>query len=607
MIRRTGVVPLPVPSPDARVQTNVAIPAPGDAELVADLYIPEGRPPFPAVVEITPYGASKQASVGAMYAARGYLFLAVDARGRYRSSGHWEPVINDQQDGHAVIGWLSGHPLCNGRIGSRGHSYSAYNQLLAAIDAPAGLQAMVVAMAPGDPFDNVPYQGGAYNLEDLFWLLGTTGRVCVDDGVVAEEPRPSYFAPPTPPPSYGLREELAYLERHEKEQQEAFEQRWIAALQALPFREVDLRFGVRHEVFREWVAHWKLDAYWRGRSAGPRLDRTAVPTFFLSGWWDVNSRGATRFFRAMRERAATGAARAKQRLLMGPWDHAFEAPDCTYLPPDEKVQIERGAAREALNDEFAWFDAHLMDIPPGPATRSRVTLYVTGLHQWRDFDDWPPAESHPQTWYLAAGGRAGGVLVLEPPAHGAGLSRYRFDPSTPTPFGPRDVAGARAPFDNARIETGRDDLLVFNTPPFAEATALIGEVALVLYAEGDAPDFDLCAKLLDVYPDGRAIYLTDGIVRARFRKGWDRQVMMAPGEIGEFQIDLWHIAHVMRPGHRLRLEIASAALLRFDVNPCTGGDLADETKMGGTEVRVRHDIDHASRLILPVCTDSGLV
>ena len=171
----------PVPPASRDVHTNVVIAADDGVELIGDLYVPPGEPPFPAVVEITPYNARHLATLGDIYAARGFVFLAVDVRGRYRSAGAWEPLLHDRRDGHAVINWLAAHPLCNGRVGSRGHSYSGYNQLLAAIDAPRSLQAMVVGVAPGDVFDNVPFQGGAYDLSDLMWLMGMTGRVCSDE------------------------------------------------------------------------------------------------------------------------------------------------------------------------------------------------------------------------------------------------------------------------------------------------------------------------------------------------------------------------------------------------------------------------------------------
>jgi len=650
MTKSIGNYLSPVSPSSDRVRTNQVIITPDGIELASDLYIPWGDPPFPAVIEITPYGSQSLSRLGDIYATRGFLFLAVDSRGRYRSSGVWSPLTHDQADGHAVIRWMAHHELCNGRVGTRGHSYSGYNQLLAAIDAPSELQAMVVGVAPGDPFENVPFQGGAYDLNDLFWLLSMTDRICtdaVDEEFDAGEARlngenqrgdaSSSIVNLQNGTLQHSREENREENQGDKERREDKESLkdkknqedaecdllFDQALLARPFRDIDLRFGIRQETFREWINHWQFDDFWEARSVGRRLNRTAVPTLHISGWWDGNGRGSTAFYKGMRERAATAPAREAQRLLLGAWNHDLNAPDCNDLPEEDAMMIYRAACRNSLNDELAWFDKHLMDINPGPSTKSRVTLYLTGIYRWMDFEDWPPPNTQPVDYYLAgvgegieegdetgAGkrGKAGkkfGSLRLAISSEGPEESTYLFNPEDPTPFASPDVDGEKIPFDNAAleklaVEEERSDILIFDTSVMEEPLALIGELSLILYSYADAPDFDLCAKLLDVYPDGRAIYLTDGLIRARFRKGWDKPELAAPLEAAAYSIDLWHIGHIVRPGHTLRLEVSSAAFLRFDINPCTGGCLADETNSRPARVTILHSSSHPSRLVLPV-------
>ncbi|MEJ2143386.1 MAG: CocE/NonD family hydrolase [Gammaproteobacteria bacterium] len=277
------------------------------------------------------------------------------------------------------------------------------------------------------------------------------------------------------------------------------------------------------------------------------------------------------------------------------------------MPEEEATQIARAASRDELNDEFAWFDEHLMDITPGPSTRARTSLYITGVYQWFEFDDWPPTETHSTPYYLVVDEHDRNGHLQRVAADGiSNCSSYRFDPDQPTPFWAKETVLDRSPFDNASLEQQRNDMLLFDTPVVEEPLALVGELSVMLYASADVADFDLYAKLLDVYPDGRAIFLTDGIMRARFREGWQQPDQVKPGDIQPYLVELWHLGHVLRTGHMLRLEIASSALGRFDVNPCTGTNLATETRCQIANVTIQHNVTYPSHLILPVYHDDRL-
>jgi len=133
-------------------------------------------------------------------------------------------------------------------------------------------------------------------------------------------------------------------------------------------------------------------------------------------------------------------------------------------------------------------------------------------------------------------------------------------------------------------------------------TEVTGPVRLTLHVSSNAPDTDFTGKLVDVYPDGRAMLLTDGILRARYREGLDRQVPMIPGEVYCLDIDLVATSNVFRAGHRIRLEVSSSNFPRFDRNTNTGGVIARE---GAQDFKVAtnqilHDGEHASHLVLPI-------
>lgn len=554
-----GAGPWPAPQ-TSHLRPNLRIRMPDGVELVGDLYLPKGRGPWPVIIERTPYGAAALGPLGDCYAAHGYLFLAVDVRGRFRSGGTWDPLSHEKEDGPAVIKWAVALPECNGKVGTRGHSYAGANQLMAAPHAGPALKAMVVYVAPGDAFDNVPFQGGAYDLSDLMWAWFQTGPT----GHSAQE------------------EELEEGEAADRAY-EARDAEILAALHARPFGEVDVRLGLRMPFFREWVKHWKRDAFWKERSWLPGLGRAKVPALHISGWWDNNGRGSVLAHRAL------GGAAGGQRLILGPWDHSLEAPLLDDLPEHEAALVNRAALRDAFNDELAWFEQHLKGIgrslPP-------AEILITGAWQWVEAADWPPVSAVQTEWFLDA---SGGLDTR--PAR-PGKRKYIFDPANPNPINYPEAPVDLAPYDTSPDLC--DDALTYRSPLLSDDVLAMGDVRVILNAATTARDVDWVARLTDEYPDGRSIFIRDGILRARFHRGFARPHFVPPGQFAEHAIDLWHVGHLFRKGHRIRVEIRSSARGRWDVNPGDGGNLATSTANVVSTQTISHGTLRGSRLLLPV-------
>ena len=155
------------------------------------------------------------------------------------------------------------------------------------------------------------------------------------------------------------------------------------------------------------------------------------------------------------------------------------------------------------------------------------------------------------------------------------------------------------PFDQSEVER-RQDLLVYTSAPLTEHVEATGNVTVVLHAASDALDTDFTAKLVDVYPDGRAINLCDGIQRARTRGGAGTQRLLKPGKVEVFEIDLWVTSNLFARGHRIRVEIASSNFPRFDRNPNTGQDFGTDTVLKPAKQTVWHSGVYPSHLVLPV-------
>ncbi|HEY8414755.1 MAG TPA: CocE/NonD family hydrolase, partial [Thermaerobacter sp.] len=255
--------------------------------------------------------------------------------------------------------------------------------------------------------------------------------------------------------------------------------------------------------------------------------------------------------------------------------------------------------------EVRWLDYWLKGIDNGIGDEPPISLFIMGANYWRDEHEWPLARTRWTKFYLRSGGRANsrfgdGVLSTEPPATDEPPDVYLYDPARPVPFITDPLSSQiGGPDDYSAIET-RGDVLVYSTPPLDRDVEVTGPVNLVLYASSSAVDTDFMAKLVDVHPNGFCQRLCDGIVRARFREGMDKEVFMEPGKVYRFEIDLWNTAQVFKRGHRIRLEIASSAFPKYDRNLNTGEPLATSTRMVVAENRVWHTPAWPSHLILPI-------
>jgi putative CocE/NonD family hydrolase len=238
-----------------------------------------------------------------------------------------------------------------------------------------------------------------------------------------------------------------------------------------------------------------------------------------------------------------------------------------------------------------------------------VRLFVMGANKWRDEDDWPLQRARATEYFLHSRGganslRGDGTLSLEAPQASETVDKFTYDPSKPVPTigGPLCCDGQHLPPGprDQRPAEARDDVLVYTTEPFSHDTEVTGPVSLDLYVKSSAVDTDFTAKLVDVWPNGFAQNLTEGILRTAFRNSLEAQELLNPGQIYEIRIDLWSTSNVFLPGHRLRLEVSSSNFPRFDRNLNTGRSSANDTQWTSAINTVLHDAEHPSTLILPV-------
>lgn len=556
--------PLPSGSHQIRIRFDTRISLRDGVRLAAHVYQPAGAGPWPAVVVRTPYNKNNADTheIGRWWAGRGYAYVIVDVRGRGDSEGDFTPYRRDGLDGYDTIEWVAAQPWCTGAVGTRGGSYLGHVQWLAALEQPPHLRAMVVLVTPSDPF--VEWPTGTHGPMHLCWLHLTADRV------------------------------NQYMEAVD----------WARVYEHLPLRTMDEQAGRHSAQWRTELDHTTRDEYWAPLCYQSRFERVTVPVLHISGWYDDEQIGTPLNYAGMRARGGSPQARAHQKLLMGPWGHAVnKTSKLGEVDFGPQAQIDLRAAEER------WLARWLKDEDNGVEREPRVRLFVMGRNAWRDEDDWPLARAVPTHFYLHSAGNANGVFGdgrLDRTAPGdEPPDRFTYDPRRPVPFITEPLSSQIGGPDDYSALIRRGDLLWYVSEPLASELEVTGPLRLELYAASSARDTDFTALLCDVWPTGFAQRLADGIVRARFREGFDAERLIEPGRIYPYTIDLWHTSQVFQPGHRIGLMIASSSFPKFDRNLNTGESLADGVGLQTAEQTILHSAEHPSCLVLPLVLADG--
>ena len=571
------------------VEKDVMVAMRDGVELATDAWIPAVTP-APTLLVRLPYGKDlpQLLAYGLMpnifaLVEAGYAVVYQDCRGTFRSGGDLVPMLNEAADGADTVAWVLRQPWCDGNIGSYGASYLGFVQW-ASVSAGAPVKAIAPAVTTTDYYTAPWYsEGGAASWHTVqSWTtqmamvetLRQLGRGSGDPQLLGE--LAGMMADPQP-----------HLAAMPPSRQPAVEKVWLW--------------------WGELLSHPARDAWWQNLSVLDRAEQVTVPALHIGGWFDIFVANTARSFTGLRARAGTAEAREGQRLIIGPWDHL----NSTGIYPDRKFGLTADAITQDLTGQHVrFFDRWLRDRRGALDGSASVKIFVMGIDRWREEQDWPLPGTSYVPYYLHSSGRANtaagdGELSTEAPAQTA-ADTFLYDPQRPVPsLGGRlmlpSTANAAGPVDQRPVET-RDDVLCFTSAVLTKPLEVTGHVSLTLYASSSAPDTDFTGKLVDVFPDGRAIFLTDGIIRARYRKSLAEPEPLTPGEPYQLSLDLSVTSNVFLPGHRIRLEVSSSNFPRFDRNTNTGGVIADESADQATIAvnRVLHGPDYPSQLILPV-------
>ena len=623
------------------VAKDVMVPMRDGVRLATDLYRPaaEGEPVegrFPTILCRTPYDKTdrRYSEIADAFTPRGYVVALQDLRDRYRSEGSGDyfhtTTPHEGRDGYDTVEWLAARPWSNGRVGTVASSYAALVQTRMALERPPHLTAIWPDVTPTNNYANQSREGGAMQLH-MFWALFIHAQDAQD---IADDP---------------------------EKQADVWDdlRRMRELLVSTPWQPGQL--SLRHtptleRALFDYYTRGRYDDWWaqEANDYTRHFERHAdVPGTYSTGWYDAFPHADTEYFAEMARRNAS-----PQRLVVGPWSHVGMRGDASFTLDVDFGPESVWGVRRLFEEQLRFFNRWLRDEPNGIEHDAPVRIFVMGGGsgrrtdagkldhggRWREEREWPLSRARSTTYHL----HGDGSLGPEPPPEGAPPRMFTYDPAHPVPSiggllcqigelpsdegsgqeamwtrflnpvlrlrnvlspGPAhqaetpEVFGAQPPYP-ALAE--RPDVLVFQTDPLRDGIEVTGPILVRLWIGSSAPDTDFTAKLVDVYPPsddypgGYHMNLSDSVIRCRFREGWDREVLMEPGQAYAVAIELPPTSNLFAAGHRIRLDVSSSNFPRLDLNPNTGEPIGRHTHEQAADQTVYVDAQHPSHVVLPV-------
>lgn len=517
---------------------TMAVPMRDGVKLRTIISLP-GSGSYPSVLT-RGYSAGGLSNHARRFNKAGYAFVSQQCRGGGGSDG--TRFFPDDKDGYDTIEWISKQPWSNGKVAMWGGSYWGATQWRAAVAQPPSLKAIVPGYIDADHWKYGYRSYGAIHLK-----MTTQSNRAI------------------PGSKYSL-------------------DKWKQMLLFLPLIDMDKQFlGHEDKLWNDYIVHSSHDSYWKaiGMRDGNKYRKVKIPVYCVAGWQDYYAGAAFESYQSLRK--------------LG-------------LSPDVRVRIgDHGhSGAPDINETIRWLDYHLKGIDTGIKDKPPINIQVRH-GRWRMENHWPLDGAKFTNYYLSSpNGSRFGMLGIQPPGKEQ-PTQYSYDPNDPVLT--LGANGSHSPIPNLlvvgptdqRANESRQDVLVYSTPELGEDIEVIGPVEARLFAASSAKDTDFTTKLIDVYPDGRALNVTEGIVRARFRNSiWDPPLLIEPGKIYEYKIELLPIAIIFRKGHFIRIHVSSSSWPLWDRNQNTGNPIGMDAEMIVAQQTIYHDANHPSRIILPI-------
>ena len=579
------------------------VPMRDGVRLATDLYLPPTLP-APAIAMRTPYGKGRDPFVGVylLFARRGYGVVVQDCRGTGESEpDSWDYYVYESEDGHDFVEWVSRQSWFDGFLASCGASYAGQTQW------PMATHPRMATIVP-----EVSGLGIAINTVHLHMFANAYARSVgkgadklsipyyeLERVILPETLASGFFNEPLRKP---LPDALLLRFPDLRQMPLTDARRWLwkqycslgSAARAAFIKEVTdarsvsiLEIEYLSEIFGHRISH---DAHTLPNPDPMQLAASLnAPALMRTGWYDWGLNDALATWDLLMS-AAPEPVRARSRLFIAPSAHSMPG---YHEGMGEHPELHH-AYGVTTNFEtlLHWYEAVRENrIHEWP----RVIYYLMSANEWRTADAWPVPGARELRLYLHPQGR----LDSQPPGGDGEPDQYTYDPNDPTPtVGGSIVSYVYPPGSiDVSIVQRRADVLTYTSSVLDSDLDVVGPLRMILFASSSARDTDFAVRLSDVFPDGRAIQIQNGVLRARYRNLQEEPSALIPGEIYRLEVDLWATANRFKAGHRLRVDVSSADFPRFDRNVNRAGEHGAPIP---AEQAIYHDSQRASYLRVEV-------
>jgi putative CocE/NonD family hydrolase len=512
---------------------------------------PEGKGPFPTVIMRSSYPFMEELLEihAEEYCKRGFAFVFQFCRGVGGSEGIWIPNEHDRQDGKETLEWLAEQDWVE-NIGYLGSSYLAFTGWVIADLLPEKVKTLYLTHYGTDRFASA-YQSGLFRQDVLTaWAMENAGFPVDADYIESARYRPQI--------------------------------------------EVDERlWGGRLDWYRDWITSTNRDdPYWNSGFWGMLKEipsKLKIPVYIGEGWYDHHLGSALNTYQDLSE-----DSKAHSVLRIGAWNHNF-------MPCVEGTVCEN-LQNSDVHSAFDWFVSILKEkVTP----QRQIHIYQIGADRWEEQPEYPFTPGGETVFYFSMKQAEENAysLTLKEPTEDAKL-QYHYDPDNPViSHGAESLLRSQTEIGSLlQPECGwRPDVISFVTAPLEHDMNILGKIVVKLFVSSNVEDTSFTAKLMEVYPDGKAYNIRSGITTLAYRQGADVQRMSySPDSIVEVRIDFWDIFWKLHTGSRLRIDISSSDFPQYSIHTNYAGVWSMQEEARVAEQTLYFGPDTLSQVLIPL-------